>query len=83
MMNNGKNIAVLYSLNANQYKRLKKVERRTAKYLGRKYPADLILTDYMQPGSYMLIEYAIDQMEKDLDNMDVITLDPFSEQITE
>ncbi len=72
-----KNIAILYSLTADQYKRLKNVEKRTEKYLGRKYPANLILTDYMYPGSYMLIDYAIDQMEKDLNNMDTITADPF------
>lgn len=72
-----KNITVLYSLTTDQYKRLKNVEKRTEKYLGRKYPANLILTDYMHPGSYMLIECALDQMEKDLDNMDTITTDPF------
>ena len=62
-----------------QYKRLKRIERRTAKLTGRKQPGGYLLSDYLQPGAQLQIEQALTDMEKALDEAEFAAYDPFND----
>ena len=73
------NICVLYAINLTQLRRLKRIERRTAKLTGRKQPSGYLLSEYLQPGANTLIEKALDDMEKALDDAEIAAYDPFND----
>lgn len=77
---NARNIRTLLTVNAGQYKRLKKIEKRSRKLLGYYQPADFILSEYLQPAAKFYIEEALTRAEKDLDEMETLTMDPFTDE---
>ena len=74
-----KNVCIFYSINLSQYRRLKRIERRAAKLTGRKQPAGYLLSEYLQPGANILIEQALNDMEKSLDEAELAAYDPFND----
>lgn len=73
------NISVLYAINLTQYRRLKKIEKRANKITGRKQPGAYLLTEFLQPGANKLIEQALTDMEKALDEAEIAAYDPFND----
>ena len=76
-----KSIRIFYTVNLTQYRRLQKIAKRTAKLTGRKQPGDFLLSDYLQPEAHLLIDNALTQMEKDLDEAEIRAYDPFNDPI--
>ena len=72
-------VTVFYAINLTQFRRLKRIERRTAKLTGRKKPGGYILSEYLQPGANILIEQALNDMEKALDEAELAAYDPFND----
>lgn len=75
---NAKNLRILFTVNAGQYRRLKRLEKRSAKILGYKQPGEYILGDYLQPAAKFYIEDALTRAEEDLNEVEELKRDPFS-----